>query len=561
MRIGREYKESFESAVKLINSGLLKDSSFFNNNYVYFDGPRNTICFNQQEFQLDEIGSATQRENKKATFTEEGSSWFESVRNPEIKNENADWISFLENLALTYHKEYSISVQRQKPNANVKKKREEATEIVKNVIKNFFAFSEEQLNVSDIEIKKEYVFGLSLRLDVCGNNAPEPKPVLCKVYFTKNEKGEIYPLTKEEAETIIQSCDVETSGSEENVKNQEETNAIINESLGALEKLINDSNRGASHVTNFRDYMCCNAIDEKVMKDIHARSAHDNLDIDCRRVAVLGIIHVEWYRYLMVVSLGNMPIFKMTINEDASKINLECANCRMGKFVLNNVVKYQEGGFERTTRLNVKEENFGLTDSIIQAIKESKTFQEHLILVECNIRQRNNKRCTNIVCGSQAIRFLEDGVYKCKDCDYPEIIYTDKEGKKHFTETLGFACDQKELIPAEDIALCPCCGRGYDRRTHTGGSCEICDIANKLAKNAFSEEQAIKYKKAYKESAYMFHPVWRFFHMFEKKYCVEDNEMMVFVVKNKKYVFDKLSSIGDYGYIAGPKRVDNKKRK
>lgn len=572
MRIGQEYEVAFKSAIAIINSGLIDDIVAENGINVV----GGTIIHNGKEYRLEESEIAQQRQQhdyQTTPFTQDGAFWFESVRNPNNENENAAWISFLELIASAYHKKYAISIKKSDTEPELDSKKEaKINEFITKFTETFFSLSGNSFIISKKGtngngIKKEKVYGISLRLDISGANSPEPRPILCKVYFSDNGE-KIVPLLKDKAEKI-NNIPIRNSGQVGNEGG--DASAIIKRSLGALNDLI--ENKGGEY-RDFGDYMCYGEEDDRVIRAINNRGAHDNDIIYCRRVKVLGIINVETYSYHVMFSQGKTPIFDMLISEDLNDIiSLKCANCGDETFVTNNCIEYKVNNKNRRVEIKLDESNFGLDTKTIKEIKESKAFKEHLIQAKCTIMRNNAQNCQRLICATQGFNKEVKGKleWRCKDCDYPEKVYTDKEGKQHFTEDLAYVCyyadDKRELIPKEDTIACEWCGRSFDKRTHHEKLCEVCATANNLSKNRATNEEKRPYKDAYKENAYMFHPLWRIANMFNEKYCVDKgDEIMVFVVNSRirkgtshKYIFKKLSAVGEYGLIKGPQKLDSKK--
>ena len=137
--------------------------------------------------------------------------------------------------------------------------------------------------------------------------------------------------------------------------------------------------------------------------------------------------------------------------------------------------------------------------------------------------------------------------YFCSDCPYPEIVYTDVSGEKHYTPAMLFAKDKMNLVNSSDAVICAVCGRGFSKESIKYGKCKYC---TQLLSGDNVETSKLAYKK-YKSIL----PLWvRLSALFSKKSCIEDDEVILFSLGKNVYLFNKLNA-KEKGLIKGPKKV------
>ena len=184
----------------------------------------------------------------------------------------------------------------------------------------------------------------------------------------------------------------------------------------------------------------------------------------------------------------------------------------------------------------------------------------HNRIIECE-----DKACVKIVCDVASAEIGERRY--CKDCPYPEkvsIINTD--GDIDLTENLSFARKGLRMIKSGAAGKCACCQRTFAESDINGGLCEFCKRADNLAGESRPQEQIYKQScaKLYRKYSSLLPISVRLKHLSAKKYCMDDNDLLLFVfVKESKnggiqsierYAFDKLQ-ITD-GELSLPIRYD-----
>ena len=136
---------------------------------------------------------------------------------------------------------------------------------------------------------------------------------------------------------------------------------------------------------------------------------------------------------------------------------------------------------------------------------------------------------------------------KCADCPYPEVIYTTLDGERKYTPAMLFATDRLELLEPKENAMkkCSTCGRFFTVGAMQGGRCPIC---------SFNGEPDAQAQKTYRKYRTMLPLGTRLTTAFSPKGAVEDDELILFIVGNKRYLFNKLDAQRT-GYLKAPHKI------
>ena len=561
MIIGRDYKKAFNSAYELIKSGLLSDNAYLRDQRIYVENHEpNVIYHGRSEYRYEEEDSFNSNVGE-ALFTMEGATWFEGIRNGGEANENAQWITFLSALAREYHKKYSLMEYSQSARNDAQLRAEEraAKELINKIVRLLMPHLGEVNEWGDLQNNEVDLYGVSLRIEISGGNIPEPVPVLCKVYFRRDNKGSMQPLESSVAENIEMSIN-EVSASDHGNQKIQIDGRVINDTLRSLGDLVSGEHlkKGKSLIK----CLCCGLEDKKAIVDIRKRAANGAAKFECRAVKVLGISHIKWRDQTVDAFINQQPVFRVTLGINQN-VSMRCLNCQEdAALITENVISYnvkdEFGNIERKkVVLDKNAANFGLSAQEIADIKNN-LFADHLVDIKCPENPRKGD-CHRLRCRDQLMTFeLANGekVRKCMDCSYPEIIYKNAKGEKLYTPSLQLASNVGDLMNKDELIKCNCCGRYFTRddgSASNGGiaegkkNCAFCATAS--AKKGATEASA-----RFKRYAWMF-PTWtRAASLVGDKLCYEDDEILLFVIGDKKYKVDKVS-IGDFGYVDAPKRI------
>jgi len=525
--VGKEYEKAFVSACNLVGSGRLGNDFRLEKSGARTEISDGTYCYALGDGESDEI-----------FMDGRGASWFSALRGESVGNQNAVWVAFLESLASRYHKLYSLVEYQQKPADKAEEERniKLLQEYAANLCGALFPAAAGGITVRKLPPAEsaEDIYGVSLRLELT-SGAGAAVPVLCKVYFRKKD-GTLSPLSEAEGARVgeyLRTVKADSAGGEGRAEG-----ALIDETLNALDRLVSGGDFAAA--------MCCEAKeDEKTLSRLLGGTAGDSVTLECSRVRVLGVLHVKWNVAAADLCLGEKRVLRLVIDE-GGRATLSCINCREGYgLVESNVIRVTDGsGVERTVTADPAKKSLGLAEEKLEAIRKSKEFAPHLIKLVCTENPRNGS-CSRIVCASEAFAFEADGkkLVKCKDCPYPEIVYTGSDGVPRYTPSLAFARDRGDLVARSELKYCTLCGRSFTKSALRGGLCPLCSHAETGSEEA---------RKTYRKYADILSPARRL--SAGKKYCYEDDEILLFVVGKKTYIFNKLD-VAPGGYIAAPKKL------
>ncbi|MDE7256893.1 MAG: hypothetical protein K2N50_02920, partial [Clostridia bacterium] len=133
------------------------------------------------------------------------------------------------------------------------------------------------------------------------------------------------------------------------------------------------------------------------------------------------------------------------------------------------------------------------------------------------------------------------------------VVYTDYSGERpmrYLTNKMTFVNDKLSMVLKENAAECRHCGRTFSTESLINGRCRLCDgIENPAAANI---EKA---KKLYARYRNAFSHTVRMKHLFDNKYCMEDETALVFALGNETYVLKKIDLENPKGYLKQPEKV------
>lgn len=540
IRIGREYENAFRSICKLVENKCIDKkivlSASLINNEIVESSNNNRFIFDPQ---IQNIENGADE-----GMLDEGASWFKAFRDGEVDEGNASWLNLIEEVANNYHQKYSF-VEFQQKEEEID---EETLRIQKNLINQFvnmffYNLSSCQI-VQDDKVKKDNIYGVSLKIEVDGGTG-EAEPVLCKVYF-RQTNDEFTPITSEDALTLEGQLYqiIKADESDDSVVSSNETQAdngtSIDLVLNALESLIESGKFSDSIILSTNE-------DVSIINKLIDRSADDITQLKCRSVSVFGISHVEWKNASYYLKDGSRNVLRFAFSMN-NKFSVYCANCKNELLVDNNRFIMKEG-FKEIKRLDSLEPHFGYNGELIQEAKNNSLISDHLFQIKCN---RNGRQCTKIRCINQVIAFSESEIdKKCKDCPYPEIITLDEKNRLTLTSKLTFVTDLMKLVSEEvDTRECIYCQRRFTRGAIKAGACPLCS----QTEVELSEERKEKAMELYKKYSGMIPMVSRIIRPFKEKYCFEDDGFIIFRLGESRFIFNKMD-IKFNGIMSGAKKI------
>jgi len=537
--VNREYEKAFDSICKLIQGGCLNGLGWSAADGIIDDGT--------YEYQLSSVYTDKSKAVKHG-FNEDGATWFKALRGQAVENSDAIWTSFIETVGAEYHKRYSVVEYKQQPKTRIEKERalEENKEIVDLFIKLFYPEFYQKTEVVEVEGEenKEDIYGVAMRIELSGGTGAS-LPVLCKVYFSKNGRV-VTPISSHSAQGIdVNLAEIIPEDVNDNQIIPGEN--IIDTTLNAIDNLINNNE------VNFADYICYSDKSDKVAVDnLLDQLLHDAVELECQRVDVLYITHITASSFLYDVYHCGKPLFRL--NNGLNKaLTLYCLNCgAREKLVDSNYITYNVDGVENSIALQLDMHNFGLDAEQIETIKEYSGLKNHYKHVSCPVANRGQE-CKVVKCQSQLFEIAngDEMLCKCKDCPYPEIVYTTILGEKKYTPAMMFAQDVMSLVDPQTeegkVEKCSSCGRYFTSKSMHSKKCPTCYAANKSVGSVEQKQLYRKYKSLLPLRV-------RLGAFIAQKYCVEDDELIIFVLGSKKYSFNKLC-VKEKGYFDKPQRM------
>ncbi len=535
IEVGREYERAFASVCDIVTGGYLGDGGIT----VSGQGDRREIDDGTYVYVLGEGGRRSAQDE--IAFREDGASWFSSLRGKDQPNTNATWIAFMETVANSYHRRYSlVEYLRKQDEEETAEQNKLLDGYIKNILGVFFpALTGYETRLC--EESAEDIYGLSMRLELSGGTGAAV-PVLGKVYFCKRNT-KLLPLRRAEGKGVSDYLDKIVSKDADRAEPSKTDEGIVNTALVALEKLISGKIGGY-------DFTACfcpgGETDSKAIETLCRQIARDEtVTLECSAVKVLGVSRIKWNSLGKDVIFRGKPVLRFSVAFGGA-VSLSCLNCREDEGLIeNNHVRYRVGEEEKTVSIDPSKTDLGLTEKELGEIREDGLFSRHIMFLSCNENLRN-PACKRILCASCTETFTDNDkqIVKCRDCPYPEIVYTDMNGKALYTPLLAFASDKKELVPESTLVQCTCCGRSYTEESM--GRSSTCSFCLRAAEGGGKKEREL-----YRRYAQMLSPFIRLKYFGKKKYCYEDEEKILFVLGETKYLFDKLD-VGSEGYLPRP---------
>ena len=545
--VGREHEKAFNSIRFLIENKGLEGFG-----YEVVDGK---ICSDKIEYVLS-LTEGTSAATTTFGFGPTGATWFAALRGEAGENDNATWMDFMNRAKVQYHKNYSVVQykQQKKSASELEEARQEATEAISTFASLFYPdMQRERIEVREVTDSRvtEHIYGVAMRLELA-TEAGDPFPILCKVYFNRNG-DRMWPLTSNLSKSIDENIgSIVPDDADGEVAEADGEDDTIQVTLTQMEELIRDRKK------NFADYICfSDETDEKRLQSTRRQMAHDRFQLECKNVDLLYITHIRTESYVCDLYVSGVPMLRVIMGIN-NRLSIRCLNCEDKNMLVNrNEITYKVNGKTKNVVLDTKKPNFGLTDEVVEEIREYSRIADHFKTVSCGANSHKLGGCRQLKCKTQLM--MVGDVEFCSDCPYPEVIYTDFDGQKHYTPSVVVATDSLRVYPkfvpteGEDAqpayGTCTVCRRTFSKGYLLGGKCKG------LCAPAFgNNEKDPAAKKLYWTYNGMLPLTSRVAALFAPKRCYEDDELIIFVIGKKKYVFNKLNA-GERGYLESPKSI------
>lgn len=557
--IGGEYRETYANMVKILRSGYLDNAGAHVETAA--DGSF-VICTDGAEYVYEERAGAN-GEGAAVAMKKDGASWFAPVRRGMAFDDGtSEWKQLIYRIASDFHNAFSIiEYKRCDGSGNADARQVEAN--LSRIIRRFFGRNDAQIvKGNDKDKGTEDIYGASVKLELSGTGQSH-YVVMCKIFFRRTSDG-ISPLAAAEAAQINAQLENAPDNTDPVRLSDDESANINNITVNAVRELVN-----GGFAVSFKDSLCFSTrqrlnpetkeyednYDLKTYKTLASRARANAAAVTCNSVQVLGISHVEWLNDYYEVSFGGRVRLQAVIGFGGS-ITLRCVNCGGANLITSNVITYSvadDDGLPRKVNvtLDYGADDLGVDAAAFEEIMKYGEFVNHLQTVSC-VNARLGKQCSACVCRSQTIEV--DGVAKCADCPYPEVVYTDYSGDRpvrYLTGKLTFVHDRLAMALREDAEECRRCGRTFTKEALVDGQCKLCAGIENLgeAERAEAKKRYSKYKNAFSH-------IERLRHLFDYKYCVEDETALVFALGRETYVINKMDLEKNDGFIKKPVRIN-----
>ena len=546
---GAEYKAAFESAQWVIANGILSEEmpDCHTDDYGCIHNGNNVFEF------VDDTGFQSRSHESNFRITEDGANWFSLVRDPlssEASNLLASgshlWEEFLSDLSRKYHDKFflvackrSVSNENEDASNSNEEMFEQYSLFAQNILTNFYPdITEWELSQVFGENNFDDIYGLSLRMQI-GTGGEKEIPMLGTLYFKQYGKRKMLPLSADDAKRIEESL----TDSQENDEYTAELNRDVSATINSLNVLFSEFSKTIAEDTSGAVLAECvyfSAEDERNLRGLLSRIQNDNKVVVCKQVEILGISHLNLEKYSFIISdkKSGRELFALTGGVDG-KILMLCLGCgEEGGLILNNRVSVKDPKTQdvRVFLLDPSQEDLGLNEKDLHYVKENGPFASHFITVGAMCKTvRNGMHCQRLRCKNQLIS-LNTPMGECdfcQDCPYPEVIYQTNEGELLYTPTLRFNSETISLESSENSAakVCMCCGRTVTQ-LQNDLYCTLCGTA--MAPDAAAERIGTTNYKKYSTIL----PLGM--RKGKTKLCFEDDELLLFVLGKKKYIYHKM---------------------
>lgn len=539
--IGSEYGDAFESICALVENGSV-DAEVVER----VDVKHTEIETAGHIFRYDPALPYI-RTNEEIGMAKDGATWFKVFRGGKVDNDMATWHNLIERVASNYHKNYSLFEcdHHHDPltSAQVATYAQAGQRIVNAL---WGEIGDISVVEGDSEKGIENIYCVFLRASISGGTG-EARPVLCKVFF-RQEKNGFVPVERAEAETVASFLD-ELAEKTPEKKDYQTDGAMIDLALGALENLL----YGEDETTFDKCVLIENSEDCETINAMVKNGPNEFVVLECSEIKPLGVAHVRWRNDSLTVTHEGKDAFYLTVSVNG-KITLRCASCESDPIIRNNIiVAYDEDGAPVEFEIDANKANLGFGNADLEFIKRNSAVKDHYTKIQCpELRRRIEKPCVKFVCKVNAQNFGDDEnpVLRCLDCPYPEVVYTDANGAKKLTKDLKFAFDKMDMVSAKNTFTCSVCGKTFTRAVQRKASgiagekfCPLCASVMTLQLNKDEtptqeqKETYERYKKALPLSVRAFTPS-------KRKFAIEREDVIMFVLDDKVYRFDKYSIVG-----------------
>lgn len=565
IHVSQDYKQPFEAVHRLISSGAFPDSPYkVLENGIIYDG------FYEYELTAqkgESSGSVTHY------YDVDGASWFRCLRGNTAQNDDGIWCNFMINVREEYHRQNSV-LEYERGIAQTAAERQKADKLAADLLVEaidlFFphlkAQSSDVIPIHDDSVY-EQILGVALRIELSAEaTSGASLPLLCKLYFVKNGNS-MKPLPWKSARQYER--DILNIVPNDIDRECQFDEAIVERTLTAIGNLAEDPSTNLAGYTwmgeitmpatdeeerqaNLKDEsdpsLTPNDVRQRrALRKMYVQMDHQSSDLQCQRIDVLYISHIKSQSSVCEYRHEGEPILRAQIGINQA-LTLRCIACEEEVDLIDrDEISYVIDDEERSFVLDRSLPQFGLTDEQVEEIRTRSHFAEHLMALSCP------NGCSRVRCATQLFR-VEDRDY-CRDCRRPEVVYTDFDGKRYHTPSLVITTDtlkvhSDDALERGELSRCTLCGRVFaEDSLSASGKCKC------LCSPAIQKADLDAAKKRYRRYRSMLPYRARLFPGKGGRLCYEDNEVLLFSVGRRFYMYSKLSA-GERGYLKRPCRIN-----
>lgn len=542
VKIGRQYRDAFRSICALVSSGCIDRS--------IIQACRDNRVIETEQYIFEYVGDVQTIDSGAVEgMLPGGASWFRGFRGVENDSVMGIWHNLLELVSTNYHKQFSLVEFMQNEMSRDEEQLKEQQKVIQRVADGL------KLRVTKVvpagqKDSVEDVYAVSLRMEIF-SGIGEPRPLLCKIYFRKTGKDFRTVLTAEAAEidNYVSSIVSQRGAADKGADADTETE-IVDNVLNSLDKLL----KGEMDRSFSDGVLVTNATDLATLEDLTSGEPQDEVQLACKKIKVLGISHIQWVDPVFEVYVDGQKAFFAKITQDGViTMTCRCGGAR-DRLIERNIITCisPETGAVKQIRINTAKPDLGLTAEQVETIQRESPFAEHFFPISCSELTRRNIDCVRYRCLCNTVAFEDHGRtrYKCADCPYPEVLYHCEDGEVAYTPLLNFDTETLRVV-AEETTSCRLCGRSYTADgLNSQFYCKFCAAAMDAVQMG---ETNATHTQNYRRYAQMLPLSLRVLSVFQKKYCFENQDRLIFFVGNKKYFFDKLT-LNDSGMIPKPEK-------
>ncbi len=469
----------------------------------------------------EDIGSAS----GDYAFREDGASWFTPLRESnaaDVNSGNRAWIAFIEQVSQRFHNNYShLEYFCDKSRARVVS--ESTDRAVATALCKLFGIKHD--GIQKVAEDVNYAFlGATLKLMLNKNGFSQP--VLAKVLFSNGR-----PVKCEVAEEILASLTTSDTNSKHSGKTFSRKADV--DRTEEINDLLSAFFAGVGSEGDLLDYLILNGEEDNDI--VRALEGYDDAAISCDSVKLLNLFSVNWPGRGYDVLRDDTPLFRFVFGlGDLVSLTCNCGDILIGD---GYAVCHDEGGdVALALDLTKYKSDFGLDSDELAYIKSHSPAANHAFEVTCRENIRTTGGCRRYRCQSDTLTFDGGTRRYCADCPYAEVIsYVDD--KPYLTSKLVYSSNSRRLTTRLNVVNCSVCGRPFDNLPHGARICHTCStlIPGVILEGSREEKRA---HDLYRTYSYML-PLGARMFSHGTRLCAEDEQIVVFRVGEKCYMYDK----------------------